>query len=252
MQKRFEVKNRKGLTIRGIIEWKKKQIGPLIILCHGLKASMDQPQIKETAKALIKAGYAVVSFDATNNVGKSQGNFINFTTGGYIQDAKRVVTYALQTTKQKEYIFVGFSIGAMASYIIASKDRRTKKLVIQAPVYNLKKILTRPYYNFPLWLKQGWIMLHSNYLNKDFKLGIKIYQEGIKYKVNQYLKKIKCPVLVIYGSKEDSESKKDFRKLFKVLQSEKRKIVLPDTLHTLKTKRQINVFTDQIIKWLRK
>ncbi|MBU2228959.1 alpha/beta hydrolase [Patescibacteria group bacterium] len=250
MQKKFSIKNRRGLTIRGIIDWKGKSYGPLIILCHGLFGFVEKPNIKKVAKALVKTGYAVVRFDATNNVGKSQGRFEKFTVGGYIQDTKQVISYALKKLRTKEYSVVGFSIGAMPAYVIAANDKRMKHMVLQGPTYDLKYELEREN-NFLKLKEKGWAFKYSVGLKKNIKVGYELYREGIKYKVDPYLKKVGCPTLVVYGSKEHPGTQKNFRELYRQLKTKKKRIILPNAPHTLVSNKNVGMFTEKSIKWLK-
>ena len=249
MQKKFSIKNRKGFIIRGIIDYKGKIPGDVIILCHGLFGFVEKPVIKETSKNLVNAGYTVVRFDATNCVGKSQGKFEDFTVGGYVQDTKNIISDVLKKLRKKEYSIIGFSIGAMPAYIIGATDGRMKNMILQGPTYDLKYEM-EVQDNFSHLKEKGWAYKYSSGLNKYIKVGLSLYQEGIKYNVDKYIKKIKCPVLVIYGSKEKKESKKTFIKLYNNINSKKKRIIISGAPHTLKLKNDINPFTQSVVKWL--
>jgi alpha/beta superfamily hydrolase len=251
MQKKFKIENRRGLRINGLIDWNGEDQGHLVILCHGLFGFVEKPIIKETTKALVKAGYTVVRFDATNNVGKSQGKFENFTVGGYIQDTKQVLSYALKDLNKNEYSIIGFSIGAMPSYIIGASDKRMKQMVLQGPTYDLKYELERKK-SFLQLKEKGWAYEYSTGLKKNIKLGFGLYKEGVKYSVDKYLKKVTCPVLIIYGSGERTGSIKTFIKLYNKISSKKKRIVIPGAPHTMKSKKDINQFTKKVVLWLKK
>lgn len=249
MQKKFSIKNRRRLTIKGLIDWKGRDPGHLVILCHGLFGFVEKPIIKQTTRALVSAGHTVVRFDATNSVGKSQGKFEDFTVGSYIQDTKQVISYVLNRLNRKDYSIVGFSIGAMPSYIIGASDKRMKHMILQGPTYSLKYELEKDE-NFVQLKEKGSAYKYSTGLKKNIKMGIKLYQEGIKYKVNKYLKKVACPTLLIYGTKEHPGAQKTFRELYKQLNVKKQRIILLGAPHTLKTKKHISMFTNKVIEWM--
>ena len=215
---------------------------------------MDQLQVKEVAKYLAKAGYTTVRFDATNSIGKSDGRLLDFTTGSYLNDLKRVIAYSLKQTKQKQYALIGYSLGAMISYLIANKDKRVKCLILQGPVYNLKYALhNKKEYNFSQWQRGGWITVHSNSKNRDYKVGFNYYQEGIKYNTKRAVKQVSCPTAIIYGTKEGNDKKKLFNQLYRGLKvRQKKKFVIPGAPHTLRKAKHVKQAADLAISWLNK
>lgn len=253
MQQGFIIKNKRHQKIAGIIEWRGKTKGPLVILCHGFKGFMDQPQIKEVAKYLAKAGYTTVRFDATNSIGKSDGQLLDFTTGGFLSDLKLVIAYTLKLTKQKSYALMGYSLGAMVSYLVASKDKRAKCLLLQGPVYNLKYALHKKEYNFPQWQKNGWITVHSNSKNRDYKVGFNYYKEGIKYNTKRAIKQVSCPTAIIYGTREGNDKKKLFNLLYRDLKvRQKSRFLIQGAPHTLRKAKYIKQAANLAIVWLDK
>ena len=252
MKKLFNIKNRKGLTIRGIIEYQSEKHGPLIIMCHGYRVHRDQEQVKVPAAQLVKLGYTVVRIDATNSTGKSDGELIDFTVGGYIEDIKIVINYSLHLTKQKTLVLIGYSIGALACYIITSKDKRIKGLVLQGPVYDLGIRVEKHDYFKELKAK-GWYDDYSGTLKRKIRMGIAKYNEGKKYKPKKYLTKISCLVLLMYGTKEEECNKKMINILYKKLRIKDKMIKrVPGAYHTLRTKKVINFFVKEVLKWLNK
>ena len=252
MLKTFSIRNKHQQKIAGVMEWYGKKKGPLVILCHGFKGFMDQSQIKEMAKYLAKAGYTTVRFDATNSIGKSDGQLLNFTVGGFLNNLKLIIAYALKLTRQRNYALAGYSLGAMISYLIASKDKRVKCLILQGPTYNLKFQLTKDFYS-PEWKKRGWIFVYSNSKNRDYKVGFNFYQEGIKYNTKKVVKKISCPTTIIYGTNERQGYKKLFNKLFRDLKvKQKKKFVIPGAPHTLRKVRHIKQTGKVAAWWLNK
>ena len=252
MQKKLIIKNKHHQKIVGIMEWFGKEKGPLVILCHGFKGFMDQPQIRDSAKYLAKSGYTTFRFDATNSIGKSDGKLLNFTGGSFLSDLKTVISHILRLTKKKDYVLMGYSLGALISGIVASKDKRVKCLVLQGPSYNLSYLLTRDFYS-PEWKKKGWIMVHSNSKNRDYKIGYNFYKEGIKYNAKKVVKKIKCPTAIVYGSKEPSDNIKLFNELFIDLKTtQKKKFIIKGASHTIRKKKHIQQFSKAAVWWLDK
>ncbi|MBU0598114.1 alpha/beta hydrolase [Patescibacteria group bacterium] len=250
MQKKFAIKNRRGLTIRGIMEWKWDKYGPLVILSHGLAVTYKQSQVRLVGDALAEAGYTVFRLTATNSIGESDGSLLNFTVSGYIQDIKTVMRYAFEKTGQDYCALMGYSVGAMASYIVAAQDERVKALVLQGPLYDLKAEMSRLIY-LPLYKAMGWMWKMSKTANKRFRLGYEFYHDGIRYRPDDYLRKITCPSLVIYGTKELLLQKHDFIELYKRLRCDKKLVKISGAGHTFRSKKRISELAREVLKWLK-
>lgn len=237
-----------GLTIRGLIEWRGKSYGPLIVLCHGFKALYKQPQIAVLARRLVMVGYTVVSLDATNSVGTSDGKLVNFTVGGYIQDIKQVMGYALRYTSQKRCVLIGYSIGAMAGYVIASQDKRVRGLALQGPSYRLGTTLDKDITT--QISEKGWARVWSNTLSKFVVIGGDVYRYAKRYDVDEHLRAVKCPVLVTYGTYEEPVRIRNMDYLYRLLRGRKKIVKILSAPHTFRKREHINLFVRAIIKWL--
>ncbi|MFA6271631.1 MAG: alpha/beta fold hydrolase [Patescibacteria group bacterium] len=250
MKKEIRIKNKKGKTIYAVIEWKSKKPGPLVVLCHGYRSFGGTPQVAKVARALREKGFTTVRLDATNSTGKSSGKLVDFTVGGYVQDIKQVVSHTLKYLNQKQYILVGYSIGGTAVTVIASRDRRISRLILQSPTYDVPAVFEMRD-NFTLLLKQGWAFEYSTIQKKQVKIGIAVYNEARKYDMPKYVSKIECPVLMVYGSAEDPRILKLNRKFYSDLNTKiKNKLVIKGAGHTLHQDKDSKRLADGIIKWL--
>jgi pimeloyl-ACP methyl ester carboxylesterase len=252
VKEEIRIKNEKGKTIYAVLEWRGKSPGPLVILCHGFRSFGGTPQVVKVARKLREEGYSTVRLDATNSTGKSEGKLVDFTVGGYVQDIKLVVSYVLKHLKRKQYILIGYSIGGTAAVIIASRDRRISRLILQSPTYDLLAVFEMRD-NFALLLKQGWAFEYSRIQKKQVKIGVAVYNESKKYNMPMHVRKINCPVLQIYGSAEDPRILKLNRKFYYDLNTKiKNRIVIKNAGHTLHQDRDSKQMANGIIKWLNK
>ena len=90
-------------------------------------------------------------------------------------------------------------------------------------------------------------------IRENVKRGYLFYQEGFKYKADKYLRKIKCPTLVIYGTKEEEGNKKLNNNLYNKFRTKHKMIKsVSGAYHTLRTKKVINFFVKEVLKWLNK
>lgn len=250
MKKSFTIKNKKGFTIHGVIEYYGKKYGPVVLVCHGYKGFINQLQIKETANALAKEGFTAVRFDATNSTGKSQGPLVDFTVGGYIIDIKSVIDFILKKTKQDRVIFFGFSIAAMAGYIIASTNRKIKAQIMQGPPFDLSK--GRISQVQKQMREKGYAVVYARSLKRNVRMGEKVLRQGLRYDVNKYLKKLSCPTLVLIGSKEERWNKELIKSGYKTIKTKNKKLaIIKGAHHTMRTKKELKPFIKEFITWLK-
>lgn len=86
------IKNRKNKNISVIIEKAKNQIGVVFIM-HGLGDSKDSNHIRIFASCFLDNNYTVVSFDATNTFGESDGVFEDANITNYYEDFEDVINW---------------------------------------------------------------------------------------------------------------------------------------------------------------
>lgn len=248
MQRAFSLTNNRGMTIRGTQEWYGSPHGTPVILAHGMIATHNQPQIREVAKMLARAGFVTFRFSATNNVGSSQGHLINFTVGGFVDDMRSVVEYALSESRHATCDVVGYSLGGMVATIVAADDARIKHVAVQAPTYDLKKEMERTTI-FPPYRLLGWTLRYSHTLDRKFKLGFHFYEEGILYDMRQYVARLHAPTLIAYGTRDKYLRHANFSQAFQRLGGRKKIVRIPGAGHTFRRQTHIVQFADCVTNW---
>lgn len=94
----------------------------LAIICHGFGSNKERPLLRAIADSLQQKGIASIRFDF-NGCGKSDGKFEDMTVPNEIEDAKRVVAYALQQPWVDDICLVGHSQGGVVSSMVAGELR---------------------------------------------------------------------------------------------------------------------------------
>ncbi len=90
------------------------------IICHGFGSNKERPLLKSIADSLQAKGIASIRFDF-NGCGKSEGKFEDMTVPNEIEDAKRVVAYALQQPWVSDISLVGHSQGGVVASMVAGE-----------------------------------------------------------------------------------------------------------------------------------
>lgn len=92
----------------------------LAIICHGFTSNKDTKLMHAIADSLQAKGIASIRFDF-NGHGKSEGRFQDMTVPNEIEDAKRVISYALQQPWVSDVSIVGHSQGGVVASMIAGQ-----------------------------------------------------------------------------------------------------------------------------------
>lgn len=114
---------------------------PMAILMHGFMSNKKMYPVPMLAEALAKEGIASICFDF-NAHGKSEGEFIDMTIAGEIEDAKAVFRYVNSLPYVTETIFIGHSQGGVIAGMLAgelqTEEKKPECLVLLAPAAVLK------------------------------------------------------------------------------------------------------------------
>lgn len=195
-----------------------------IILAHGITVDKDEHGIfSNLASLLAQNGFAVFRFDFRAH-GESEGNTIDLTLSGEIQDIESA--FALVQKKGfQEINFLGASFGGGISVLFAARhEKEISRLCLWNPVINydhcylhptLPSILKRKAHIPEDLGKKGWTTVYG----KDFKLGKPLFDEMARFFPYKEILKLRLPVCIIHGdkdtkvpyedSKEAAESKPD-------------------------------------------
>lgn len=132
-EERFSIVNEQGLTIHGvIIRPKLRGSFPLAVLAGDFFDTAESPSIKEAAKLLLEEGFAIVQFDFTNGMGKSEGRIEDITISQRARDLQLVIEYAKRRAyvNERRVVVLGFGFGAMAALVLEGFHNLARALVL--------------------------------------------------------------------------------------------------------------------------
>ncbi len=146
MQKAIEIKSN-DLTLRGMLHTPGQINGkiPAIIILHGFGGNKTGPHFMfvQFSRILAANGIASVRFDFAGS-GESDGEFINMTLSGELEDAKNILKYvkSLEFVNTQKIGIVGFSMGgAVASVLAGINGKDVQALCLWAPAGNMADIV---------------------------------------------------------------------------------------------------------------
>lgn len=244
----------KGQQIVGMLHLPNKRGRvPVALLLHGFTGHKGEAHrmFVKLARLLARQGIASLRFDFRGS-GDSEGAFEDVTIRTEIADAVEAVKFLVRHKRinSRQISIVGFSMGAaVASYLVARERRRWKSMVLMAPVAEGAGILDN------LSTPEAVTSLAQTGLT-DFEgnlVGMPFVRQFADMKPLREVVKVKCPVLILHGGKDETVPVGHSELYEKVLQSPKRavkRIVIPGADHTFNKHVWEQRVLNETVAWL--
>ena len=182
---------------------------PTVILMHGVMAHMNVAPLPAIERALLAKGYACVRFDF-NAQGKSEGDLLENTVPGEIEDAAVVYEYVRSLPFAGRIILMGHSQGGVVAAMLAGrleeKGERVSSLVLLSPGYSIRRYAREGTFlgvrcdpeDPPEYVQVLWYRFGRKYIKTAQELPIE--EESAKYT---------GPVCIVQGTKDNIVPKED-------------------------------------------
>jgi len=187
--------NPRGLKLVGILD--KTETDMAIILVHGFTGDKDEwGRFTKAAYEFKKAGYAVLRFDFA---GSGESDDSGITVENEVADLKSAIDFVQRQGYSKISLF-GHSLGGLCSILVS--DEKIITMVLTAPVTKAK---TPDLFNEDQPMRKeieekGFVILRKH---KEFRVEKQYIVERENINQEEILSKIKCPVLIIHGDKDE-------------------------------------------------
>jgi uncharacterized protein len=187
-------------TLNGLLFFADSSKG-LIFYLHGNAGSIDS--WGQTAKVFTDNNYDFFIMDY-RGYGKSQG--VISSEQQLYKDIQIVYDTLKTLYNENKIVVIGYSIGTGLAAQLASINN-PKMLILQAPYFNMSYLANQYFKFFPSFL--------------------------IKYKfpTNEYLKKIKCPIIIFHGNQDEVININSSYKLKELFKPEDKLIILDGQNH---------------------
>ncbi len=247
--KKINIKNRKNQKIVVLLDISKKQKG-LVFIMHGLSGCKEEAHIAMLAQTFSEAGFIVVRFDTTNTFGESDGSYENATVTNYYEDLEDVINWSkTQDWYEEPFCLVGHSLGGICTALYAEKY--PEKVKALAPIsttisYELSLKTTR-YENHKEMKARGWVREKNG-----LRLKWAHMEDRKKYNLLDNAAKLKMPVLMIVGEKDESALPQHQKILYEKLPGKKEFHIIKNALHSFKEKEHLDEIKQIFKEWIRK
>lgn len=251
MIKKVYFNNSNKQKLCGILYIPKKTPAPTIILCHGFTSSKLKK--KEWADFLCKKGYLVLIFDF-NGHGESQGNFADLTFTQCIDDIKSAVEFARSSGYSNDKIGIaGTSMGGHVTNAYASKYPVDAIAPVAAP-FNLEDTAV---FGDKKKMRE-WKQIGIRYFDVNVGSGISeakkalklnFYEDRKNYNMKKFVPRIKCPMLIIHGDKDEVVPLAHAKLYYKLVNKPKKLVIIKGAGHLFINKNDIKKILTELNKW---
>lgn len=251
-----KIKNRKNKNIAVFVDNEFGKNG-LVFISHGLSSSHDHVHIKTFAEAFLENDFIVVTYDATNSVGSSDGDLQFATLTNYYEDFEDVISWASsQNWYQEPFVVVGHSLGGACNLIYSFKYPEKIRALAPISAFLSGEITLNSFSNEVMekWESEGYRLEESKSrpgLIKKFNWSLA--EDLRKYDLLNELHLIKAPTLLIVGENDTLTPVKSQQDLYEKISSENKELhIIKGSPHTYLESEHLEEVKNILKKWINK
>lgn len=190
----MQILNKQNEQLAGALEG--ELADSLIIICHGLADTKDNPTFKTLAEELT-AFAATFRFDFSGN-GESEGKFEDSTYHKEAEDLEAVIDHFTEQGV-KEFVLIGHSMGGGVCQVVAGKRKEVKGLISLAGVGRAEAFKDK----FPDIIKAVENDEPAYFFgSKKYPVTKRYIESTQSIDIMSYAKTCECPVLAVQGSED--------------------------------------------------
>lgn len=205
---RVEVRTSDGVVLRGWLV--KGASGKTVVALHGYTSSKwDESYMKQVLEMLARNGFNVAVFDMRAH-GESTGEI---TTLGYreSEDVMKIIDFLEERGLADRLGLIGYSMGGAIALMVSSLDPRVKAVVADSPYMDIRSSGRR-------WVSRVkgimGVLLRVSY---PLIIWFTSRRSGVnpsKLVMREYAGKLKTPLLLIAGEKDDLVSLDEIKEFY--------------------------------------
>ena len=220
-----------------------------VIFLHGFMSDIEGEKPAKFAKYCNKKKINFLTLEYSGH-GKSYGKFTNGNISKWTNDAKKLINNKF---KKKNFIIIGSSMGAwialnlfkifnkqIIGFIgIGSAPEFLEKLMWNKFTKKIKKIINK---------KKIYHMKHGDY---TYPLTKQLFMDGKKNKVLKMRLKIKIPIIMFHGAKDETVPTSFSKKVLNIFPNAKKKLfIIKGGDHSLSKKNYLNKMCKELDKMI--
>jgi len=216
----------------------------VVILCHGMFSSKDGVKQIAISNALEEAGIPSIRFDFSG-CGESGGKIEEVSISRRLQDLEAVVQF-VKTKGLKRVALIGSSLGAVVALLATSGGivKESEFLILIATPSGAEILLEQfSEDKVSRWKNTGFLEVDGK------KIGWQFVEDFSMYNVLSEAKKIKCPTLLIHGSRDEVVPVKSSMEILDAMECPKKLIIIDNGNHLLSKGEEIKEINKLILEW---
>lgn len=248
------IKNRHNQNVSVLVEKPEKPVG-LAFVMHGLGSNKDFPHIKALSICLLKNDFTVVSFDARNTNGESEGKMEEATVSGYYNDLDDVLSWSKnQNWYQEPFYLVGHSLGSFC--VSFYTENHPEKVRALAPI----SLVISGELLFEAWgaedLKKWEISGLKEWESSAIpglinRVKYNFVSDALQYDLRPRISQLTQPVLMVVGSSDTATPVEQQKAFFEKLPGSKEFHIIKDAGHTFSGQKYLQELTEIFDHWLK-
>lgn len=226
---RHAIKNRHGLKLVIQVDAPDNPKN-LAFIAHGQGGFIEQKHIQAFADAFLENNFRVVRFDATHSIGESEGDIMDVTYTGYIEDLEDVINWArTQSWFQQPYALCGHSMGGTSTAWYT--ENHPEEVLCVAPTaavinYELYEKIAGKSDFLKQWKERGYFESESRSKPGVMKrVGWGVVEDVKKYNLLLKADRLTMPILLLAGDQDTTTPYDQQEILFNAIPGQSKKIV---------------------------
>lgn len=242
----FFIENRNGDKLEALLDAPKQSTDKVALVTTRLGYWADShPYMQDCANSLALQGIATIRFSFFN-AGKNDNSFENVTISSEVNDFKDALDFSFETYKSVSVI--GGSLGAAIATL--GYDDRIKSLVMHSPAMDM---IGGIYTKYKKQVEEkGFAELKRK--DRNLRLGKRMLEE-FKERNNELHNKlieIKCPTLVVMGTKDRVVIKNRIEKYFPTIKAPKELVKIEGAGHDFSQPEFSDIVARRTADWIAK
>ena len=216
--KHYEIVSKRDKPIHIDVNFSKYKNKPIVIFSHGFKGFKDWGPFNYISKFFSESNINFLKFNFSHNGVslKKCGYFSDLELFGNnnlsieIEDLHSVIewvsTKLINKVNTRKIYLMGHSRGGSISILVASSNKKIKKLVTWASVSDFEKRIVND--RIEIWRKKGVVYVYNSRTNQQMPLYYQFYEDFIAHEarltISNSVSSLKIPYLIIHGAEDES------------------------------------------------
>ncbi len=244
-EERVSFTNDRGDTLQGILHHPAADhLSKGAILCHGMESNKESEKIIALGRGLAERGILALRFDFSY-AGESSGKFAEITYSGEVRDLEAAFNFMLRRPVKKMAL-LGSSMGGTVGLLFVAEHKNVAALVtVAAPLHPerfTERLLSPDEAN--QWRRSGHITYHGQ------RLKVSLLDDLGKINVPEAAKKIRCPLLIIHGDRDETVPVGEAHELYGLVGGPKRLCILEGGDHRLSNPALLEKALKESFDWI--